>query len=112
MNRKQILSSATIAAITGMLLVWAPSAAYANEGVPATVGGGPGGSFSDGKTHTVTNKNMSKIVCHFKDVPNDTGADIVHEGFICGTFAGATTDTFSIVNVDGNATLVCKLTFV
>ena len=123
MNRKQILSSATIAAFAAILLAWAPSTAYAGNGSfgsPATVitefgctlieadGGGPGGSFTT-DSHSVTNKNVSVLVCHFTDVPNDTGQAIKHSGFACGTSAGLTFDSRSVVDDEGNATLWCKI---
>ena len=75
MNRKQILSSATIAVFAGILLTWAPTAAYGGGGFqsPATVEegwgcfvtsaiGGPGFTTD---THSVINKNFTKITCHF-----------------------------------------------
>ena len=120
MNRKQILSVTTITAFAAILLAWAPSAAYAGNGGATVItefgcflaeadGGGPGGSFTT-DSHSVTNKNMSKIVCHFTGVPNDTGAAIHHSGFTCGTFGTSTTDTKSVVSELGDATLVCKVT--
>ena len=122
MNRKQILSSATIAALAGILLAWAPSAAYAGGGgggggfeSPATVaegwgcGIGPslGGPGFTTDTHSIINKKFTKITCHFTGLtPQDPA--LINRGFACGTFAGGvTTDTMMVVDDEGNGMLRC-----
>ena len=96
MNRKQILSSVTIAAFAGILLTWAPSAAYAgvepdNEGATVVMGqgcsfgsslGGP--AFTDDPSKNVLNNNRVKLTCVFEDVFNDSGKAKHFSGFTCG----------------------------
>jgi len=114
MNRKQVLSSVTIAAIATILLAWAPSAAYAGFSSPATVitefgcslataEGGPGGTTD---THSVVNKNFHKITCHFTGLtPQDPA--LINKGFVCGTFLGLTTDSMAVVDENGDGMLRC-----
>ena len=116
MNRKQVLSSVTIAAIATILLAWAPSTAYAGVfvGPEATVimdfgcslapdDGGPG--FTT-ESHSVENKNFTKLTCHFTGLPFTDQAQIF-KGFLCNTFAGLTTDSMSVVDDEGNGMLRC-----
>ena len=114
MNRKQILSSVTIAAIAGILLAWAPSAAYAGTSNSATVitefgcflGSNVGGPANSVEQHSVTNKNTSKLTCHFTGLSFTDQAQIF-KGFPCGTFAGLTTDSMAVVDDEGNGMLRC-----
>ena len=117
MNRKQILSSATIAVFAGILLTWAPTAAYGGGGFqsPATVEegwgcfvtsaiGGPGFTTD---THSVINKNFTKITCHFTGLtPQDPA--LIFRGFGCSTLSGGgTTNSFMVVDENGDGMLRC-----
>ena len=126
MNRKQILSGATIAAFAAILLAWAPSAAV--QAVPATVGMGTTGCglldgdgnvvISDSFQTVATNngKGTGKLTCHAANVPNSTGK-AVHWDFdnmpmLCGTISGATENWKNVVSDNGDgtgdATLQCR----
>ena len=116
MIRKQILSSVTIAAFAAILLAWAPSTAYAGADNSATVIrdfgcfvniGGHFGSTSE-MTHSVTNNNKLVLTCHFTGVTNPPAEDAeVFKGFLCGTFAGVTANTFFVATPSGNGMLRC-----
>ena len=117
MNRKQILSSVTIAAIATILLAWAPSAAYGwggfsspatiTEGFNCFIGAELGGPGFTTDTHSVINKKNTKITCHFTGLtPQDPA--LINRVFACGTFAGGvTTDTMMVVDDEGNGMLRC-----
>jgi len=116
MNRA--ITAITITAIGAILLAWAPSAAYAGGGFssPATVLegwgcgiteeiGGPGVTFD---THSVVNKKNTKITCHFTGLtPQDPS--LISRGFVCGTFAGATTNSMMVVDENGDGMLRCSI---
>ena len=115
MNRKQILSSATIAAIAGILLAWAPSAAYGggftspavvSEGWGCGIGDTIGGPGFTTDTHSIINKKFTKLTCNFTGLtPQDPA--LITRGFDCGTNAGVTSDTIMVVDDEGNGMLRC-----
>ena len=125
MNRKQILSSATIAVFAGILLTWAPSTAYAGNNAAIVIhspdscgyideNGNP--IFFEGRVLFVANKNHGMIVCQLKDVANTTGQAIHWQGtcFIGDFAAGIAIDgTFKETisqhdnGVTGDMTLKC-----
>ncbi len=127
MNRKQILSSATIAVFAGILLAWAPSAAYAGgpmigmaftaTGVACTV---PDGNFNAVFTTDPDNivveansaNNNIKLSCHASGVANSSGHAVVFKGFLCGIITDdqfvITANTRATVSADGEVSMTCK----
>ncbi len=123
MNRKQILSGATIAAFAAILLAWAPSASVQAE--PATVGMGTTGcALLDGDGNIISSdefqsvetnngKGTGKLTCKAFDVPNNTGKavhwDFNNTGLLCNG-----SENWKIVvsqNEDGttgDATMQCR----
>jgi len=125
MNRKQVLSSATIAVFAGILLAWAPSAAYAgangadvfrftDEICTFIDGNGNLVSVEGGHGNVViTNSHNGNVngFCKAKGVPNDTGAEVVwnfgNTGLACQV-GGLITQHWEItVSEDGNAIFHC-----
>ena len=125
MNRKQILSGATIAAFAAILLAWAPSASV--QAVPATVGMDQGCNLLDGDMDIVpadtdqsviTNngKGTGKLTCHAEGVDNTTGKavqwDFDSTGLMCGTPSGLTANWKATISqnddgLTGDAKLTC-----
>jgi len=125
MNRKQILSSATIAAIATILLAWAPSAAYAGANGADVIrftdttcvfidGNGNIVLVEGGHGNVVTTNSHNGNVngfCKAKGVPNGTGAEVVwnfgNTTFLC-EIGGLITQNWEItVSEDGNAIFHC-----
>ena len=118
MNRKQILSSATIAVFAGILLTWAPTAAYGGGGLPSenpaiimegfgcsinALIGGPGFTTD---THSMVNKNNAKMTCHFTGLtPQDPS--LISRNFGCNTPGGFTSNTLMVVDENGDGMLRC-----
>ena len=123
MNRKQILSITTIAALAGILLAWAPSAAYAGvEGAIITkdfgcvvLDGNGNGHFASADDAQVTievdtEAGTTTLVCVVKGVaPPPTNRAVVQEGFACGTFAGLADASHSVVTRSGVSVLTCHI---
>ena len=119
MNRKQILSGVTIAALSAILLAWAPSAAYAGNG-GATITRDFGCSVFDGNRNLVqadhvtlevdSEGDTTTLVCIAHGVaPTPTNRADVQKGFTCGTFMGTTTDSHSVVTRSGVSVLTCHI---
>ena len=126
MNRKQILSGATIAAFAAILLAWAPSASV--QAVPATVGMDQGCTLLDGDGNlvaadtdhsVVTNngKGTGKLTCHAEGVANSAGKavhwDFDSTGLVCGTPSGPTENWKATISQNedgttGDAVLTCR----
>jgi len=52
------------------------------------------------------------LSCHFRadDFGGPLPTETLHfEGFLCGTFAGSTTDSFAVFNKNGNGLLRCQI---
>jgi hypothetical protein len=67
--------------------------------------------FTNETTHAViTPSGNSLLQCHF-EIPVGFAPDkaIVHEGFLCGTFKGITTNSESVATPGGTATLRCEV---
>jgi len=110
MNRKQVLSSVTIAAVAGILLAWAPGAAYAgiesNAAVVVQEGCQfpiveNGGFLTADDSQFVSNKKTANISCHTYGVPNTTGAAYsftfgAAEGCIAGLAHGIAVGTCTV----------------
>ena len=119
MNRKQILSITTIAALAGILLAWAPSAAYAGNGGAAVIHDfgcnlfdGTGALVAANKVtiSVATEAGTTTLVCTAHGVtPPPTNRALVTEGFLCGTALGSTTDTHSVVTRSGVSVLTCHI---
>ncbi len=85
MNRKQVLSGATIAAFTVILLTWAPSTAYAGVDNSADVETEFAGGcivLDENRVPTaadlgkfVQNKKTGMVSCHAFGVTNNSGED-------------------------------------
>ena len=126
MNRKQILTGTSIAAITAILIGWAPMTSVLAE--PATVGMGTTGCglldgngnivLSDSFQTVATNngKGTGKFTCHAANVPNPTGKAVHWDNdnmpMSCGTISGPTIIWKNVVSDNGDgtgdATLQCR----
>ena len=125
MNRKQILSGATIATFAAILLAWAPSAAVQAE--PATVGmeesgcgiftldGFVGASFHSVQTNN--NNGNEKLTCKAEGVANTQGSayklNFDNTGISCGMASGTVTTNWQTIVSDngdgtGDVTLQCR----
>jgi len=62
-------------------------------------------------TTDVTNNNQQMLSCKGTDITNLSGQGQHFSGFLCGTFAGPTTDSHATVSKDGQATLTCIVHF-
>lgn len=57
-----------------------------------------------------TSSGHSTLTCQAEGVPApSTGRAIVRSGFLCGTFAGATSDSHFVLTPSGKAKLVCRV---
>lgn len=75
----------------------------ADSGLPNTL-------FTEDSHAVVTNDGNTVLTCRF-DIPegDEPGSAIVNEGFLCGTYAGATNDSRSVATPGGRAILVCRI---
>ena len=126
-NKNKILSGATIAAISAILLAWAPSTVYGggpsnngamvfHEGGCSWNSGATGGIVFADNVQAVFNQNWLKLTCHFFGVPNTTGGDVNFDVtnstcFISGIEGTHLKGTLSFIEGDpdtGNLTIQCR----
>lgn len=119
MDKKQILSSATIAVFAGILLAWAPSTAYAGVNdnsamitreVGCNVFIDPYVAFSADIEIIIENNSRAIKMCQFTNVENPPLQKAqTFEGFFCDVDGIETFDSFFVVTPEGNGVLKCKV---
>jgi len=66
--------------------------------------------FTNEMIEVDTHAGTTSFICHF-DIPAgcEPAKAIKNTGFSCGTYAGGTTDTQSVVSPGGKAVLICQI---
>jgi len=76
--------------------------------VPDGAGGSLGGLVTTESHSVVTGKGVTSVTCHFDhDVPLEQAYGA--KGFLCGTYAGVTSNTKMLATPGGRAVLICKI---
>lgn len=90
-----------------------PAIVIKNDGLCGMAGSDANGNIIFGGigqvTTDVTNDNKEMLKCKGTGITNLSGSGQSFDGFLCGTFSGATTDSHATVSASGVGTLTCTV---
>ena len=107
--KKLSMLIAVVTASVGFMMM--PTTARADSANAATITNDVGCSFFGGFTfdsHSVVTSNGNGVLkCKGNAAPPASGHAERASGFLCGTFAGVTTDSMQITSASGEVMLTC-----
>jgi hypothetical protein len=112
--RRLILLVAVALVMTAMVAASALPVAAQGEGATVIHEGGCAlgepevpNLFTNDSHAVITPSGNTMLICHFEGPP--IAETTVGEGFLCGTYLGATTESRYVYTKGGNATLTCRI---